>query len=144
MRRLEHGKPVHQRGVLAGNGRVFLRALLCDVAHRAGSVIEGHPLPVGMCIQKPGALGEPLGMGEDPADVLHRGSGQADEVVHDPDLLLAHDVEVGIAQEKVVVLVDGSRQGVLDGHHAEARLALQHRVEHGPELRHGLRAAPPR
>ncbi len=55
----------------------------------------------------------------------------------DADLLLPDDPDVRVLQEKVVVLVDGAGEGVLDGHHPESRLALQDGLEDRRELGNG-------
>jgi len=82
-------------------------------------------------------------MAQHPLDGFEFGPRQTNEVVLHPHLGLAHDVQVGKLQQQVVVLVDGTRQGILDGNHAEVDIAGEDRGKYFTERREGHRLGLP-
>ena len=105
---------VELAGVGASDSAYGFIATLRDLFGAACCVVERRALDVLVASEKAAALREPLRVAQDFFKVFDFHSGQCAQAVRNLQLDFAHDGVAPLVQQ-IVVVVDGTRGGVLDG-----------------------------
>src|ERR1700675_904443 len=100
---LQNFPGIYSCGAPAGNARRIAQALCDNMLHTSCRVVERHRFELRVLREQIAALVERHGMREYAPDVSKLGARQRDQVVHDAQAKLAHDVDVA-AEEQIKML----------------------------------------
>ena len=127
---LQDARPIDRSRSTAGNSGCSGNPPLRQHLHRSGGVVERHLRHPAVSAKEPAALRQRHRMRIHLSQILPRGSGEGDQVVHDAEVDFPHNVQP-VFHQQVVVLIDRPGQGVFNRHQAIARFPSGHAGKSG-------------